>query len=56
MGRKDLEIEINTDGFILKQSFRNGRKQVLMKAKSLREIIEKLENDLDDLIFGKGDW
>jgi|YelNatPaOPRAMG01_1025707.scaffolds.fasta_scaffold19207_5 hypothetical protein len=56
MGRKDLEIEICTDRVILKQIFGNGKKQVLIKAKSLREIIEKLENDLDNLIFGKGDW
>jgi hypothetical protein len=56
MGRKDLEIEINTDGVILKQIFSNGKKQILMKTRSLREIIEKLENELDELIFGKGDW
>jgi hypothetical protein len=56
MGRRDLEIEINTDGFILKQIFGNGKKQVLMKTKSLREIIEKLENEIDELVFGKGDW
>ena len=56
MGRKDLEIEINTNGVILKQIFGNGKKQVLMKSKSLKEVIEKLENELDELIFGKGDW
>jgi hypothetical protein len=56
MSRKDLEIEINTDGFILKQIFGNGKKQVLMKAKSLKAIVEKLENEIDDLVFGRGDW
>ena len=56
MGRKDLEIEICTDGVVLKQIFGNGKKQVLIKAKSLKAIVEKLENEIDDLIFGRGDW
>jgi len=54
--RKDIEIEFYSDGVVLKQCFGNGKKQKLIKAKTLKQLIEKLDGELYEIVFGKGDW
>jgi hypothetical protein len=41
---------------ILKQNFGGKGKQKLIKAKSLKQLIEKLDGELYEILFGKDDW
>jgi len=54
--RKDLEIEIYSDQVVLKQVFANGKKQVIMTAKTLRELLKKIDGELYEILWGDKGW